>query len=365
MRLIVDGHLDLASNALSHNRDITRPLEEVRRAEAGMTDLSDRGLSTVTLPEMRKAGVAVCIATLIARSGPVPPRKPPLARTDLDYASQPIAHAIARGQLAYYQLLEQLGEIRILRTDADLQDHWNQWKSPPARLGAPPIGVIIGMECADPILEPTHLRGWWELGLRNIEPAHYGASHYAAGNTAPGSLTPMGVALLQGMQELQMLLDVTHLSDASMSEALDLYEGPILASHHNCRTLCDNERQLSDEHIRRLIERDGVIGAALHNGMLHPQWKEGHTPRQLVTMQTVALHIDHVCQIAGDSRHAAIGSDMDGGFGTEAMPYGIDSIVDLHKLAEPLDRRGYSSDDLDNIFHANWLRLLRRGLPAG
>lgn len=365
MRLIIDAHLDLAWNALAYDRDITRPVEEARRREAGMSDDKCRGNLTVTLPELRRAGVAVCIGTLLARSGPVTRDKPTTLRTDIDYATPAIAHAVARGQLAYYELLEQQGEVRILRTRQDLDVHWSSWTTPHSAIRNPraPIGIILGMECADPITDPGALDAWHHLGLRNIEPAHFGHSHYAAGTATPGGLTPMGLELLTEMQRLKMMLDLTHLSDQSISEALDVYDGVLLASHHNCRALCPGDRQLSDEHVRRLIARGGVIGAAIHNGMLHPDWKIGHTPRSLVTFDTVANHIDHVCQIAGDSLHSAIGSDLDGGYGVELCPHGLDTIADLHRLEETLDKRGYGTQDLDNIFHANWLRLFRQALP--
>jgi membrane dipeptidase len=366
MRLIVDAHLDLAMNALSFNRDITRDLQAVREAEAGLDDDPCRGRVMVTLPQMRRAGVAVCIATLIARSGPRPPRKPPLARRDHDYAAPHIAHAMARGQLAYYQLLERLGEIRILRTQRDLDEHWACWSAPRSRgIGhAPmPVGVILGMECADPITHPAELREWWDLGLRNIEPAHYGHGQYAGGTGTTTGLAPLGVELLAAMKPLNVMLDLTHLSDESIDEALDLYTGPILASHSNCRSLVDNQRQLPDHHIRRIVERGGVIGAVLYNGMLRSGWQYGRNPADRIPAETVALHIDHVCQLAGSSHHVGLGSDLDGGFGNEATPQGIDSIADLHTLAEPLDKRGYGSDDLDRIFHSNWLRLFGSALP--
>ena len=367
MRLVVDAHLDLAWNAMSLNRDMTSSLEEVRRAEATWDDDPSRGRSTVTLAEMRRSGVAICIATLLARAGPYPPKKPPLARMDIDYPTQAIAHAVARGQLAYYELLESLGEIRILRTRGDLDEHWTRWAQPHAAGGAShaqlPVGVILGMECADPILAPPQLRQWWAQGLRNIEPSHYGHSRYAAGSSAEGGLTPMGVELLAQMQEFGAILDLTHLSDQSIDEALDLYGGPVLASHSNCRSLVEGQRQLPDRHIRQIIDRDGVIGAALYNAMLRAGWQYGKDAADRVPLETVALHIDHVCQLAGDSRHAGLGSDLDGGFGNEATPLGIDTIADLHKIAEPLDKRGYRGADLDNIFHANWLRLFQAALP--
>jgi membrane dipeptidase len=145
---------------------------------------------------------------------------------------------------------------------------------------------------------------------------------------------------------------------------MSIHQGPVWASHHNCRALVPGDRQLSDEQIKLLVERDGVIGAALDAWMLYPGWKRGQTSPSVVSLQAVADHIDHVCQIAGNARHAAIGSDLDGGFGTEQTPHDLDTITDLHKLEDILATRGYPAQDIDGIFHGNWLRLFRQSLPA-
>jgi membrane dipeptidase len=156
-----------------------------------------------------------------------------------------------------------------------------------------------------------------------------------------------------------MILDVTHLSDQCFDEALDIYRGPVLASHHNSRALVPDQRQLTDEQIKRLISRGAVIGAALDAWMLYPNWVRGKTtPNEAgVTLETVVDHIDHVCQLAGNARHAAIGSDLDGGFGIEQTPADLDTIADLQRLPELLRRRGFKEDDVAGILHGNWVRF--------
>ena len=172
--------------------------------------------------------------------------------------------------------------------------------------------------------------------------AHYGKSRYAVGTGDDGPLTREGVQLLKEFEQLGMILDATHLSDTSFFQALDIFHGPVLASHNNCRALVPDGRQFSDEQIRMLIERDAVIGSALDAWMLFPGWVRGQTSREVVGLEAVADHIDHVCQLAGNHRHAAIGSDLDGGFGTEQSPVGMDRISDLQDLGEILARRGYA-----------------------
>lgn len=359
-RPLFDCHLDLAWNAVSFNRDLTREVDEIRKAEAGMTDEKSRGHNTVSLPELRKAGVRVCVATLLARGGPDQPRRAGYKRSDLDHANPSIAYAAAHAQLAYYRLLEQQGHVRILRTQSDLAKHWNESASAPDA----PLGIILSMEGADPIVTPAHAAEWWDAGIRAVGPAHYGRSQYAYGTGVDGPLNDAGLALLKEFRRLGMILDVTHLSDTSMRQALDLYDGPVLASHHNCRELVPGDRQLTDGQITRLVSRGAIIGAALDAWMLHPNWVRGQTQPEVVALRAVAMHIERVCQLAGDALHAGIGSDLDGGFGYEQTPRDLNTIADLQKLANELSARGYSDDQIDGIFHGNWLRFFAQALPA-
>jgi membrane dipeptidase len=361
MRRIFDGHLDLSWNAMSWGRDITLDLDELNRSEQGLVDHPARGRATTTLPEMRRGGIAACQATLLCRSNPRARKPEGHPRISLDYANQEIASATARGQLAYYERLERRGELRMIRTAGELDAHWRSWEDDDPRS---PIGYILAMEGADPIVEPDQAEDWWNLGLRSVNLAHYGASRYAVGTGFDGPLTDAGVALLKEFDRLGMILDATHLSDTSFFQALDLFGGPVLASHNNCRALVDDGRQFSDEQIKLLIERGAVIGAAFDAWMLAPGWIRGVTDRSVVKIDAAADHIDHICQLSGNVRHAAIGSDLDGGFGTEQTPTGMDRISDLQKLDAILSRRGYSGADLDDIFHGNWLRFFREHLPA-
>jgi membrane dipeptidase len=359
---IIDGHLDLSWNALSWGRDQTLELAELNRREAGMTDHPCRGRATTTLPEMRRGNVAVCQGTLLCRARPELRRREGHSRLSLDYPSQEIAYAAAQGQLAYYRLMEHQAEVRMIRTAGELDAHWRSWRDDGT--GRQPVGLILAMEGADPIVSPAQVEAWWADGLRSVNLAHYGKSRYAVGTGDDGPLTADGVALLKEFERLGMILDATHLSDTSFFEALDRFGGPVLASHNNCRALVPGGRQFSDEQVRRLIDRGAVIGASLDAWMLAPGWVIGKTPRDVVDLGAVADHIDHVCQLAGNCRHAALGSDLDGGYGTEQTPVGLDTIADLPKLAGLLTARGYPPQDVEAIFHGNWLRFFREHLPG-
>jgi membrane dipeptidase len=348
---VIDGHLDLAMNALQWNRDLRLPVAEMRRLEADIPG-KGRGRSTVAFPEMRR-GVGVCIATLIAR---VERRGNPLS----GYRTPDIAYAVAHGQLAYYRRLEQDGVCRIITDRQALTRQAGAWQG---GTSDQPLGFLISMEGADPIVSPDQIPEWFAAGLRILGLTHYGVSTYAHGTGTEGGLTPLGKPLLRAMEQAGMLLDVTHLADQSMAEALDAFGGTVLASHHNCRALVPGDRQLTDEQISRLVARDAVIGAAMDDWMLYPGWVRGESDPMLVSLSDVVDHIDHVCQLAGNSLHAAIGTDLDGGYGTEQTPGDLDTIADLQKLPALLQQRGYSEQDVTNIMHANWLRLLGKGLP--
>ena len=359
-RLIFDSHLDLAWSAVFYNRDLTQPLDALRAREAGMSDARGRGNNVLCLAELRRAGVGVCVATLLARSGPAQTPQSGYARTDLDYAAPSLAHAAAHAQLAYYRLLEQQGYVRLLRTARDLDEQWTVYAAAPQTA---PLGIILSMEGTDPITTPDEAREWQAAGLRAAGLAHYGRGQHAYGTGVEGPLSATGIELLRVMDDLGMILDVTHLCDCSMKQALDYFDGPVLASHHNCRALVPGDRQLSDEQIKEIVRRGGVIGAALDAWMLYPNWIRGQTQPDVVPLAAVADHIDHVCQLAGDAKHAALGTDLDGGFGNEQTPRELRVYGDIQQLAGILADRGYKEADIDAIFHRNWLEFFRRTLP--
>jgi membrane dipeptidase len=263
--------------------------------------------------------------------------------------------------LAYYRVLEAQGKVRILTDWPGLEHHFSAWR---ARGAAEPLGLVLSMEGADPIVWPEQIVSWWNDGLRVLGLSHYGISAYAHGTGTEGGLTERGRALLREMDAVGMVLDVTHLSEPAFWQALDGFQGQVLASHNNCRALVPGDRQFSDEQVRAILERDGVIGVALDAWMLYPGWIKGETSNTVVSMDAVVDQIDHICQVAGNTRHAGIGSDLDGGYGTEQCPNDLDTIADLQKIPHLLAQRGYGSDDIKAVMHGNWLRFFQQAWSA-
>ncbi len=351
--IVFDAHLDLAWNAIDYNRNLLSPVAEIRKIEDGMTG-NGRGCNTVSFPELRRGKVAIFIATLLARL--LRPNQIPAIQR---YSSMPAAYAAAYGQLAYYRALEQQGVLRWIKDKKTLEAHVRSWEAEDN--GALPLGFILSMEGADPVLSPEQVEEWFKAGLRIIGPAHYGVSLYAHGTGTEGGLFPEGPALLKEMERVGMILDITHLSDQCFDEALDIYGGPVLASHHNCRSLVPHQRQITDEQIKRLIGRGGVIGTALDAWMMVPNWVRGETTPEKagVKLEHMVNHIDRVCQLAGNARHAAIGTDLDGGFGREQSPADLDTIADLQRVPDLLRRRGYDDEAIRGIMYGNWVRFFR------
>jgi membrane dipeptidase len=345
--IAIDLHLDLAMNALCYNRDLRKTVPEMRLDEAAMTQ-KGRHANTVSYPAMRAGDVAVSSATVIARENPN-------GTSDIDFRAPQMAYAFAMGQLAYYRQLESEGIIRIITDLPGLDAQIKAWETDGR--DRTPLGFIISMEGADPIVSPDQLAHWYDAGLRIASLVHYGVSRYAHGTGSPGGLTPLGRPMLQAMEAQRMILDVTHMADQTFFEALEIYHGPLVATHNNCRALVPGDRQFTDDQIRLIVERGGVIGAAMDNWMLYAGYVKEVTPRHVATLASVVDHIDHVCQLAGNARHAAIGTDLDGGYGTEQSPNDLDTIADLQKIPAILKGRGYSDPDIAGIMHGNWLRF--------
>lgn len=349
---IVDAHEDIAWNALALSRDVRRSVHETRRLEQACGDPRRYGSCTVGLPEWLAGGVAVVLGTVFVE---------PFRRGHSEpctYTTSEEAHRQAQAQLdLYYRLADECEQITLVGNRADLDAVLASWDTEQPRVGIVPL-----MEGADPIRDPGETETWFDRGIRVVGLSWMAGSRYAGGDAAQGPLTDIGRELLEAMAELGLVLDVSHLAEEAFFEAVDRFEGRVIASHANPRARVAGARQLSDEMIRRVAEREGVIGIVLYNSFLRPGWSPGD-PRDAVTITDVAAAIDHVCQIVGDAEHVGLGSDLDGGFGLESIPFGMDTIADLDHIVPALGEMGYGDGDIAAVMGKNWLRLLRDALP--
>jgi len=368
--LIIDGHLDMAFNALYKRRDLTQPVQVLREREDSIrTGISKHPNSlerrtgpweekqttvTVALPEMRCGRVGIMVGTVMARVQAPGPKAHNAVRT------QSVAYARGQSHLHYYKALEHAGEIRFIKTIDDLDACVQDWRQP---TGDTPIGLILGMESADPILGPDQVEEWWDAGLRSVSITHFGANTYGHGTGTEGGLFPAAFPLMDALGETDIVLDLSHASDISFWQILEYWDGPIHASHCHCRALVPGQRHLSDEMIKAIIEREGVIGMVFAEQMLSPLWnfEDPSTYYQTATrpMKAVVEHIDHICQIAGNSDHVAFGTDLDGGYGRELSPTDLNTIADLQTFLNILGNSGYGEDDVAKFANGNLLRLFR------
>jgi membrane dipeptidase len=373
MPILIDSHQDIAYNILNFGRDYRRSAAETRLLEKDTPIPERNGQTMLGWEDYQRGQVAVVFATLYL----TPKTHQKDGWDQVAYASAEEAYALYRKLLdVYYRLCDENPQAyRLIKTRGELDRHWAEWKAAPPfipeqapasdDIRAPqarvthPVGFVLLMEGAEGIRRPQDMEEWWQAGVCLVGPVWAGG-RFCGGTLVPGGFTREGYELLEVMQALGMTLDLSHMNEKSCQQALDAFGGTIVATHANARALLKdppNERHLSDSVIRHLVERDGVMGVIPCNSFLEIGWKTGDDRRR-VTLQTLAAHIDHICQIAGDARHAAIGTDFDGGYGFPAVPYELNTISDMQKLVAVLAERGYTEEDINLIMHGNWKRLL-------
>lgn len=344
--LIIDSHEDIAYNAIAVGRDVTLPVEEIRRQD-GEAIVASEGMATASLPALRVADIRVVFATLFAQ--PHHPDNPQPA----GYATPEQAQAQAMQQLTYYETLHTRSEATLLRTREQLD----------AVLCArnPLPGLLPLMEGADQLLTSRHLPQFVARGVRMVGLAWH-ATRYAGGTGAPGPLTDAGVELLREMDQLGVALDASHLAEEAFWQATHCFHGRIIASHANCRALVPGDRQLTDDMLRAIADRDGVIGLVFYNRFIRAGWVKADG-KAAVSLDHLRQHADHLAQVVG-TRHIGIGTDLDGCIGYDEIPAEIHTIADLPKFANTLTNAGYTATEVAGIMGNNWLRVLRAILDS-
>lgn len=345
--IIVDAHQDIAWNKLALNRDFFESTAQ-KRSREGEHPAHGEGHALVGFPELIAGNVRVIFATIYVAQA-----RPNREAWGKVYHTPQEAYTQAMEQMMYYATLASDSRVSLITARADVE---RVLESP-----TPKVGLVILMEGADPIIEPAQTEEWFEAGVRIVGPA-WSQTRYSGGTRAPGPLTDLGRALMPHLERWGIILDASHMAEQSFFEAMDLFGGTVIASHSNCRAYVNTDRQLSDEMIRTIIQRDGVIGIVMYNRFLREGWDKS-ARKESVTLRDAVQHIQHICDLAGDTQHVGIGTDFDGGFGAESTPAEIDTVADLQKLGEALAAARFSDEDILNILSGNWIRLLQRALP--
>jgi membrane dipeptidase len=365
MTFIIDAHEDIAYNALAFGRDYRRSVKETRRIEKDKFIPPEVGDTLLGWPEHQSAQVAAIFATIF-----IVPKRHQDGKWEEGqaYASPAEARPLIQSQFDYYHDLCEgdADKFRLVLNQPDFKEILRPWDDSPAQYPevTHPIGLIMLMEGAEGIQSPQALEEWWDAGVRLVGPVWAGG-RFCGGTREHGAFTGEGYELLDVMAELGFVLDISHMDTKSSLQALDYYQGKVIASHANARVLLKEdpyERQLSDEAIRKLIDRGGVMGVIPFNRFLVAGWQDADG-RQGITLEMVASHIDHICQLAGNAQHAGLGTDFDGGVGLPHVPMEIDSIADITKLIPLLEARDYTSEDINAIMNGNWRQFMESALP--
>ena len=329
--MIVDAHLDIAANAMEGRNVLLPALEQTPDAQ---------GIPTVGLPDLKAGGIGLICGTIFTAHKTYMPR---------GYSSPEEASVMGIRQAQWYQQQELAGRMRIVRRAADL---------PAADDPGTALHSIMLMENADPILSPEQVE-WWHLqGVRVVGMA-WKQTRYAGGTGFPGGLTDEGKQLTKELDAFGIIHDVSHLAEEAFWELLKLSKGPIMASHSNCRSIVPTDRQLSDEMIRAITNRGGVIGINFYDQFLLPPGA-----KRRATLADVMSHVKHICEIAGDTDHVGMGTDFDGGLGREEIPEEITTAADLHKVGIEAARNGFTPEDQQKLMAGNWLKLFQKNLPS-
>jgi membrane dipeptidase len=331
-----DGHLDLAYLAVN-GRDLRAPL-------------APNSPDALSLPALSAADVRVALGTIFTECGGDPAKDAAAYRSsdELDEA-----HRAGVRQLEWYEAMERDGALRLVRTVSDLEQ---------CTQADGPLGVVLLMECADPIRSPDEVAWWHARGLRVVGLSWGHGSRYAGGNARAGGLTAIGRRMVEALDACGILHDASHLSRQAFDDLLTQSSQRVIASHSNAQALLDpNERHITDAQIAALRDRDGWIGLNLYGRFL--------ASGRRATIDDCVAHVEHVASIAGADR-VGLGSDLDGGFGRDALPLEVQSPTDYARILARLHERGFAERARDhaawqaNFAHRNLIRVLRAVLPS-
>ena len=332
---IVDGHLDMAFTFMMRNLSPFSILSEIRKEHA---------LASVSLPEMFESNVKLFFGTIF-----VSPHKPD--GENVSYETDEEAHKAGLAQIEFYRALaarakkEEHGfTIAVITNKTELEE----------TLAKPDeIGIVILMEGAEPIRKADELALWVGQGTRIIGPAWHDTKYAGGAGNKDLGFTEQGLELLAEMKKQNVILDLSHLSQKAVDEAFKHFDGPVMATHCNSRSICDVSRNLTDDTLKEVARRGGVVGTVFYDGFIcKPLKGRAH-------LSDLTKHIEHMAKVMGGTKHIAIGSDMDGGFGKTRLPFELQSHWDFGDIVLELEKIGVKDDEIAGIMGGNWLNFLK------
>jgi len=362
--IIVDAHLDIAYN-------ITRGRDPRQRAE--LQPVADNEIATVGFPNLLEGDVGLVCSTIFCS---------PAGTGHGGYTTADEAREQAMIQMNWYRKVIDEGLFRFVTSRSGVVF--------PRRVGVPPtaaenrgqdahatgaieagnigveegsvgvINAILLLEGADAFRSPDDVKEWFDAGLR-ITGLAWRATRMAGGTGQPGPLTDEGRRIVEELDHFGIIHDTSHLAEESFWQLLDLSDGPIIASHSNCRAIVPTDRQLSDDMILAIAKRGGVIGINFYDKFLMPPDEYG---TRRCDLTDIVRHIRHICDLTGSTNHVGLGSDMDGGLGKEQIPHEIVTASGMPRIATALSKAGFASDEVERIMGGNWLSFFARHLPG-
>jgi len=336
--LVIDSHNDsIVSHIRRGNRSITeREAPHLKGREGTVWNL--RGpLETeayawngqVTLPKLRAGGIdCAFFAVDVTRAW----------KNNLAYALDALGFFDA-------DLASCPEEITVARSAAEIE----------AAKAAGKLAAVLVVENSDALEGSLNiLRLFHHLGVRSVGITHNLSTWAAAGNLESrcgGGLTRFGVRLVEEMNALGMLVDVSHISESGFFDVLETSAAPTIASHSCCAALCDHPRNLTDPQLRALAEHGGVVGLTFVPSFVDPDWKPEHWPAR-PSLEQFLDHVEHAVETAGVD-HVGIGSDFDGG-GTV-----LRDATEYPRITAGLLKRGYPEGAVRKILGENTIRVFR------
>jgi membrane dipeptidase len=308
MLAFADAHLDIAWSSLRHGRDFV----------AGHPD------SALGLPELLRGGVTLACATIFTA----------------EHEEDETPTEVAERQLAYYDALRGRSEGKVV-WPADVMDVGSAVPGERVCL----VGLLEGCE---PVERVEDLAGFHRHGVRVVALTWSKRNRWGAGCEAEGGLTADGRELAREVDRLKMVHDVSHLSRKSVDDLLATARGPVIASHVGADAVHAHPRNLTDEHMRALAQRGGVVALVLYEKFL---------TGGKATFDDAMRHLRHMIEVCG-AGGVGIGSDFDGGFGRDQLPAGIRTAADLPKFAQALRKEGLPEADVVKICGGNIRRVL-------